>query len=81
MEQSNHMSNKMIKKKKAFRKGLLIPPREKIMRFKNKNIKHRKRGIYLCLILVTNLTFKKNKERWKCLILRDMDKYLKFRSI
>ena len=33
------------------------------------------------VILVTGFSLRMNKERWKYLILRDVDKYLKFRSI
>ena len=80
----NHISSKTIKKKAlkelSCRKGLLLHLREKRLRFFLK-IKQRKSGIYLYLILVTDLMFRKNEERWKCLILRDMDNYLKFRSV
>ena len=37
-------------------------------------INQRKRDIYFCLILVTDLPFRRNKEKLKCLILRDIDK-------
>ena len=74
------MSNKMIKKKQ-YKNYFVRNDYSFLWEKKNKEffffkIKRRKRGIYLCLILVTNLPFKRNKERWKCLILRDMDKGL-----
>ena len=34
----------------------------------------KKRDIYLYLNLATDLLFRRNKERWKCLILRDINK-------
>ena len=74
------MSNKMIKKKQ-YKNYFVRNDYSFLWEKKRKNffflkIKRRKRGIYLCLILVTNLPFKRNNERWKCLILRDMDKGL-----
>ena len=48
----------------SYRKGLLLPWREKRKRyFLKQKIKQKKRDIYLHLILVTNLTIRRDKER------------------
>ena len=53
--------------------------REKERVFFFLRLNRRKRDIYLCLILATDLPFRSNKEKWKCLILKDIDKELSLR--
>ena len=78
------MGNKKINKetKLPCRKcySFLYKRKKRLLFFIFYRLNRRKTNIYLCLILETDLPFKSNKEKWKCLILRDMDKELSLRE-